>query len=249
MNCTTTKHGAPTIQCDGCRGNIHLACAGLTENDVKLTRAKSCSMKIVCNSCNLNMDQFSKIKNLISSLENHFTKSISELKTQFEEKLNEIKSSHVTNESKISESLIQEISERQKRASNVLIFNIEESISQQPDERMQHDKDAVKSLLDTIPSVDSNVIHVTRLGNRTSADKARPVRICFSDQQQALQVLKNKQKILSKNNKLRIRADETPMQREFMASLRAELKDKVDHGQADLTIKYVRGTPTIVKKN
>lgn len=178
-----------------------------------------------------------------------FSKSISELKTQFEEKLNEIKSSHVTNESKISESLIQEISERQKRASNVLIFNIEESISQQPDERMQHDKDAVKSLLDTIPSVDSNVIHVTRLGNRTSADKARPVRICFSDQQQALQVLKNKQKILSKNNKLRIRADETPMQREFMASLRAELKDKVDHGQADLTIKYVRGTPTIVKKN
>lgn len=250
MNCTAAKPGTGrTIQCDGCKGNIHISCGGLTDNDIVFTRSKSRSLKIVCNVCNNNMAQFGNLKALINNLKDEFANSLRELKLQFDDKIKEIKLNNLNNDYKLSESLIQEINERQKRANNVIVFNLEEVNSTHPDQQEVNDKNQVKNILKSIPSIDLNNLRVTRLGAQKPTNKPRPLRVTLADHSQVLQVLKNKQTLITTNNKLKFKSDETPRQREYMKSLQSELLAKQENGQDNLTIKYVRGIPTIVPKN
>ena len=78
MNCLHcgVVNKSPTVSCDGCQGPLHVSCVGLSENGFKITRAKSRSIKVVCNQCNANMSQFKDIKPLISALQFQFTSAI-----------------------------------------------------------------------------------------------------------------------------------------------------------------------------
>ncbi|KAK9710441.1 hypothetical protein QE152_g26012 [Popillia japonica] len=91
-NCTIIiKSNSSNIQCDACRGFIHATCAGISENDAMITRAKARCIKIVCNNCNSNMAQFGEFKTLITSLKTDFASAIEALKNEFNEKLNNLK--------------------------------------------------------------------------------------------------------------------------------------------------------------
>lgn len=43
--------------------------------------------------------------------------------------------------------------------------------------------------------------------------------------------------------------DRTPRERDYLHNLRSELKERQDKGERDITIRYMNGTPTIVKIN
>lgn len=60
-------------------------------------------------------------------------------------------------------------------------------------------------------------------------------------------MLKNKAAISGTTN-FRISSDLTPMQREHLVNLRKQLQERIDGGDTDATIKYVKQIPTIVKR-
>ncbi|KAJ8956613.1 hypothetical protein NQ318_013966 [Aromia moschata] len=158
------------------------------------------------------MSQFSDIKILVTKLEKQFTESLQSLKTQFEEKIRALTINNTIDENKLSESLVQEITERQRRSKNIIMFNVSESKAVNPTERQNHDIGKIKQFLKEVSEDGSNVTGVVRLGK--TSQKPRPLRISFSDENKVLNVLKNKQKVQDKYKEVKIKADETPMQRE-----------------------------------
>ena len=77
-NCPNCIHnprkGGSTTPCDGCKVEVHLSCVGLSSEDIRITRNKSRSIKILCNNCNLFMGQLGEFKNLLTSLKDDFNK-------------------------------------------------------------------------------------------------------------------------------------------------------------------------------
>ena len=123
LHCGVVKK-SPTVSCDGCQGPLHVSCVGLSENGFKITKAKSRSLKVVCNQCNANMSQFKDIKSLISALQFQFTSAIDSLRKEFEEQLNSVKSSiqleyQPSNNTIAVEEVLQEMVERQRRSLNL----------------------------------------------------------------------------------------------------------------------------------
>lgn len=247
VHCGEAKTGLSTTKCDGCGGVIHHACVGLSESDTVKTRAKSRAIKVVCPKCNINLTQCAGLKDLmqtmIDTLKTEFLNAIEQLKTQFEQKLNE----SLSNKSNIpddldSETIIDELADRQSRAGNIIIYNLPESgngASSQND-----DLDGVKTILNGLEIADKDKIHTLRLGRRGA--NSRPLKIFLGSRSNALLVLKNKTYISEKNSGIKITNDETPMQREYKAKLRAELEQRKTAGEENLTIRYVKGKPKIV---
>lgn len=54
--------------------------------------------------------------------------------------------------------------------------------------------------------------------------------------------------IINRNNNIKISDDKTPSQREYLNNVRLALKRRIDAGEQDLTIRYIKGVPTIVTK-
>lgn len=244
---SSVKSNKPTTQCDVCRGNVHYACVGLTETDAITTRAKSRAIKVVCNKCSSNIDRFADITPIIEDLKKEFTKSLEEMKRQFDEKLASLKTNSETFDSaKLTESVIQEVMERQSRAKNVIIFNLPESSNVNREDKIADDSKTAKVLLSVVPDIDTSNIKITRLGR--VGNNPRPLKIILEDSTQALQVLKSKAVIINRNNNIKISDDKTPSQREYLNNVRLALKRRIDAGEQDLTIRYIKGVPTIVTK-
>ncbi|WP_219823849.1 hypothetical protein, partial [Enterobacter cloacae complex sp. CH23B] len=49
--------------------------------------------------------------------------------------------------------------------------------------------------------------------------------------------------------KLYIKDDSTLKQREYLSKLRDELNSRLDRGEKDLTIKFIKGIPSIISKS
>ncbi|CAH1107092.1 unnamed protein product [Psylliodes chrysocephalus] len=91
-----------------------------------------------------------------------------------------------------SEELMMEVAERQKRASNSIILNVNNSKQKIVANKIREDKDSVKELLKDI-DVDITNIRVFRLGK--DKYKNRPLKVCFPSPQEALKVLQMKKEI------------------------------------------------------
>ena len=79
------------------------------------------------------------------------------------------------------------------------------------------------------------------------ANKHRPIRVIFKNPCIVSSLIRGKNKLKSceiyKN--ISIKCDETAYQRESLLKCREELKRRKDEGEDNLTIKYIKGTPTI----
>lgn len=62
------------------------------------------------------------------------------------------------------------------------------------------------------------------------------------DSENALKILRNKNKF----GQIRVKADLTVKQRDYMSQLHRELESRKSNGEKDITIRYIRGTPKIV---
>ena len=78
------KSHESNVPCDTCRNPVHHKCVGLSESDIKMTRSKSKSVKIICNSCDKNLSVVSDIKSLTGSLRSEFASSLEDLKNTFQ---------------------------------------------------------------------------------------------------------------------------------------------------------------------
>lgn len=261
LNClSATKNDSSITRCDGCLGRLHLACVGLTEGDMVMTRTRSRSMKLVCNSCSGNMSQFKDIKLLIGSLKTEFTNIMSDLKTELNEKLTTFRR-EINEEMRALErgtfgveEVLQELNDRQARKQNIIMFNVPEQSGQtDADSRAAAENVEVSLMLRSlIPSLDMSGVKLHRLGRfNPSAPSPRPVKVALGSEDDVHAVIRSCNRL--RNNpeysRIAVSYDRTPRQLADYRNLKVQLNERIGNGESNLKIKYIRGAPKIVPLN
>ena len=126
---------------------------------------------------------------------------------------------------------------------NVILLRNKCSI---PNERISQEKECIENVLKEVDKdVKVNDLKLMRLG-KYDPQKVRPIKVIFPTKEEALKILKQKNK-LSKDNEVYIKSDQTTEQRKYLKSVIQELEDRKVKGEINLKIKYILGTPKIVK--
>lgn len=216
------------IKCNSCSREICVKCSELSATEMRVLGLQSSKIKYYCADCEEGLLSVPVLRNRISALENE----LANIKTQCTMGLN-------------MDAVLQEMDERQYRSKNVIIFGINESASSSTEDRKKHDKLQVQKALEKIPDVDMEKSIVVRLGKPAdNSAKPRPVKVILQNKHQAINVLKNKKKL---PQNISASSDKTPYQRDQLRKLREELAERTDSGEKDLTIKYIKSVPRIVK--
>ena len=258
VNCgTICATNAGKTQCDGCQGTVHLSCIGISEKEATMTRSKSKSIKIVCNQCNNNMSCLKDLRTLITSLQHELSSSINQLKTEFQSQLDDInvkltQSSQQRQSTPVLEEVVQEVLERQKRAKNIVIFNLPEQSNNSSDEiRKENDNLLVKNVLNiTNPNVDFENFSVRRMG-RFNESRNRPIKVFFKNESDVFSVVRSSKNLKNdlRFKNVNISFDRTPKQLELYNQLKTEMNGRIARGESNLKIGYYNGTPKIIRLN
>lgn len=258
LNCNTDlkSNTSSAIHCDVCQGPLHLKCVGLSESDVKLTRARSKAIKVVCNSCSINMSQFKDIKTIITTIQNELTTSINQLKAEFESQLQELKATLTMTQqqtpSYVFEEVVNEVMERQRRTKNLVIFGVVEPPSDSSrEEAALHDSGNVYDILaNIVPEYRNDDLKIQRLGRHTS-NRNRPIKIALRNEQEVINFIRNAKRLRSSVNykNVFISSDRTPRQIKLFNQLKEELNIRRTNGETGLKIRHFQGVPKIVKDN
>uniref|UniRef100_A0A2A4JSI3 Uncharacterized protein n=1 Tax=Heliothis virescens TaxID=7102 RepID=A0A2A4JSI3_HELVI len=144
-----------------------------------------------------------------------------------------------------SEDIIQELKDRTNREKNIIIVGIAETNDKNLKTRQDYDCNEVIKMLTSLKEDCPKPIKTVRLG-KYSYDKNRPIKAYFNNSETPKYLLRNKIKL---PENIQFYADQTPTQKCFLQSLRDELNKRVENGEKDLIIKYIKGVPTIVVNN
>lgn len=205
-------------------------------------------LKIILNVVNLIKEQNDLIHQCIAEKQtiSELDKRISLIEKDVEEKRQANITSVKTREELIetNDLIYDEMQERMNRAKNIIIYNIPENKSNDVKVRIAHDFDKAKEVIKLIDSNGPEDFKVTRIGK--PGNTPRPVRVIMKDRQQAIGCLKGKRKLTDAS--FSISADLTQAQRAKLRKVKEELKNKVESGDTNYTIRYIRDVPTLVKK-
>ncbi|KAK9296707.1 hypothetical protein QLX08_009321 [Tetragonisca angustula] len=144
------------------------------------------------------------------------------------------------------EEFITEILDRERRSSNIILYNLIESECPSSSSSTHHqtEEDAVQKSSSTNPA-GATILNISRIGKKQS-ERAKPVCVTFFYKQEVIVILKSKNKY---NEPIKILEDYTTKQRDYLSKLRVELKHSVDSGELNYTIRYVNGVSKIVNVN
>ncbi|KAF6197490.1 hypothetical protein GE061_020149 [Apolygus lucorum] len=144
-----------------------------------------------------------------------------------------------------ADDLMQEFHERQRRASNVIFFNVDE-----PDHASAVDLDR-SFLQEAFTRLEiefaGSVQRFRRIGKLPAPGKSRPLLVHLSSPAIASHLLTSNRAFSPRPFSLS--SDRTPAQCRQLDGLRLELKRRTDNGEPDLTIKYISGTPRIIARS
>ncbi|KAL4126168.1 hypothetical protein QTP88_010394 [Uroleucon formosanum] len=142
------------VKCDGCISVFHTKCTGLSPSKLKCLSLKTRNLKYFCESCNNGLRDIPELKMLI----NRLLSEVNELKNQ---KNNGNNVSHYS-----EEFIFNEIGDCNMRASNLILYNVPESNSDNTADRIAHDSNVVSNLIDSIIIGDKNIkpVKLLRLG-------------------------------------------------------------------------------------
>lgn len=231
------------LKCDSCSLLVHNKCSGLSATELKCFGLKNRLLKFFCVSCDQGLKELPELKTLIKKL----LVDVENIKNHSIKNINSINNTNFSDEF-----VINEINERNRRANNLIFYNVEESESNRSDDRITSDSNHINNIISIVLSDISRDIpvplKVIRLG-RYQPGKIRPIKAIFSMATDVFDIIRNKKKISYSipNSTINISTDRTPNQRESMKKLREELASRTSDGETGLTIKFQRGVPKIVK--
>ncbi|KAJ3656293.1 hypothetical protein Zmor_015380 [Zophobas morio] len=241
------------IRCDGCNRPIHTSCSDLTTNELKCLDLRPNSrrrIKYICVECEQGISQLPKLLSLIADLKDE----ISKLK-EFNTNLSLKSSTSTPKDNSISlsakEEIIQEITERSKRANNLIIYRVVENGTTKI-EQLEQDTALIQSLTSDLGLGDQQIKPI-RLGkfDRSRQPLSRPIKVHFSSPEIVHNIVR-KFKTLRTNDKysaLAVSYDRTPKQAELYKAVKNDLNTRLQHGESNLKIIYRNGTPTIVSSD
>ena len=242
-----------TVQCDGCKGTMHVACTGLTKDDfTRITRTKVRALKIMCKHCDSNIEQFSNIKTLFEKEMTKFLSKITELESKLDG-LNTPKESHTLSPSDF-EDVLSELNERNLRKKNIIFFNITEQLpSTTKDQRISKEKSDISEIVSAIcPDIDVDSISFNRLGKfNLNSNRSRPIKVTFQNESTVHKLIKNSSRLKESERfkNVSVSFDKTPKQISYYQELKQQLTEREREGERNLKIKYIQGVPKIVTLN
>lgn len=144
--------------------------------------------------------------------------------------------------------IIEEIEMRNTRASNLMIYNVEESNAAETADRIEIDKVKVKEIFELlqVKVCDDDIKRVSRVGFKRVGNKKRPIKIIFHHSDKVKQALRAAYKL--KSTQYGISPDRTRIQMEHFKKLNDELKIRKENGESDLEMKFYNGIPRLVNK-
>lgn len=141
--------------------------------------------------------------------------------------------------------VFEEFHDRFERSKNIIIVGVPEKHIENIEERRKTDTYEADKIISAIYPGCPKAERVSRVG-KYDAKKTRPLKICFSSQEISKTILRTKANL--KTDDIRVYSDQTPQQQKFMRNLRNELEQRKEKGEKDLIIKYIKGTPRIIKE-
>lgn len=237
---------SPGVQCVSCLDFFHAKCVNLTKT---LLEAIITQANIVwkCTRCLESADQNKNalctgcaiIPQLVENI-NKLTSTIAELQKQIQANKQEVNNFNV-------EHIINEITNRQSRAKNVLIYQLKETELQTGQEREEEDtKKAEKIIKFLRPEINTENIKTVRLGRKNN-DKVRPLKVTLNSREDALKLIWSKAKLRGSEYNVMISLDETNMQRNYYKKVKVEYDERLKNGEK-VKIKYINGLPQIMKE-
>lgn len=151
-----------------------------------------------------------------------------------------------TNSSTISslETILTEINERKIRSKNIIIIGVPEQHLENSEARKEAEKKEILRITRIADPKCPEPEMITRLG-KFDPKKTRPIKLSFKSQDIAISILRNSKNIKSDN--VILFPDKTPQQQAYMKELKEELKQRIEDGEKDLVIRYIKGMPKITK--
>lgn len=219
------SNNAECIACDGCEREIHVACAGLNAQELKVMtlRGGKRTLKFYCHECS---EGIKIIPKLLKKFD------------EMEERINALSRQQTISENvPFNDKMAEELLERQKRSNNIVIFNLPVN---------EDDKRETEKLLSDIANRNINILKSARVG-KSNKNGYKALKVTLSNHDDVDVVLKAKRTLKGKN--IYINADLTHLQRSNLNELKMELETRKKNGEEDLIIKYVKGIPKLVKKN
>ncbi|CAB0006616.1 unnamed protein product [Nesidiocoris tenuis] len=140
-----------------------------------------------------------------------------------------------------------ELEERRRRASNIIVYDFPESTLTNSMAILADDLCRVKQSLDQLrPHFSGLVQRISRIGRASASggEKPRPIMVVFDSPATATNVLVANRS--SQPPVLSAASDRTHAQRDYLRSLREELRRINEEGKTNHTIKYIGGVPSIV---
>lgn len=215
-----------------------------------LKELKSNQSKMI-DSLNSQSEKLTTLTNNYKSLSVTVTKLLEDNNKLNEKLLNLEKKVSSFNDNKYTENdIVMEIIDRQSRLNNLILFNLPEQPINDNLNPIKPDHVSVKQILDVM-DVKVNPVNISRLGaaKTDQSTRPRPIKVTFSNSHDVGLILRSQKKLSSNSSfkDLRFVSDRTRKQKEFMSALRTELNHRRDKGESDISIKYVKGIPCIVK--
>lgn len=133
-----------------------------------------------------------------------------------------------------------EIEDRKSRCCNLILYNLPTPKQSDP---LNNDLSLCKEVLKNINNIDLSTINPVRIGKNSKDGKPLPLLIKMKSKGDVLRVLKNKSKI---PHNISVAKDKTLYQRTQLQSLIQTVNEHNNSHDNKLTIKYMKGTPTIV---
>lgn len=226
------------INCCVCKRPYRIDCVKVSSSEARKIHSNA-GFSWTCKNCIPLGNDINSLKSVIASLQ----EDIKNLKQSLKESSSSNSLSLLD-----SERIIQEIADRDRRKTNIIIFGCNETNCGSNNEQIALDTGLVNDMCSTLQVTDSNV-KVSRLGkfDPTKTNRMRPIKVCFSSENYVHTVLRNVTKLKSKPkfSKVSIFRDRTPMQIEIHKNARAELANRLKNGESNLKIKYKNGIPSI----
>ena len=128
--------------------------------------------------------------------------------------------------------------DKEKRRPNLMVFNVPEIISADREERIEHDRQMVTSILNylmVVPNIEEKLVKVLRMGRWNQDKDKRPIKVVFSDPDTKFKFLLKAYKLRESEDEfmksVQIGNDRTPQEVERRRKLKVELDARKERGE------------------